>query len=514
MSLDLLLRLSSSSGNIIKMTHAEEVYTAYEAGRQLALATQDTQGSLSNAPLLATVVGTFENSFLAGAPGTHGEANVAQSKPQQFLYQKNLFNVDLGNADFYRPALLKGSDDTLHFADDTEMNSIVDRLLHVIFTNDYPGTYKLATSSPGADYTNFLSGIFNDTRSDGTSVSYNIYKRLTQTPPGNTDHKPLRRKNSSGAIQKMTDAEMRVSFGEWAKKRIIESGIGTVQLRTSAQGVPTDPGTWKAIGTATDTRQDIALNQNYTRNSQRTRISAFAGDYLTNYTRARASTFAGNYGGEFTGIYSGDYIGGNFLGDYVGNYAFNFEGNYAQNYTRDSTNTFTGNFIGNYVGNFVGNYAQNYTRTSTRTRATAFQAFFEGYAGGFFTGNFLGNYAGNFQFEFTRTSTRDSTRDSTNVFTGNFIGNYQFNFIGNYQTDYTRNSQRTRTSAYIGDYTGNYTFDFVGDYGFNFEGNYETAYIGNYSTDYLGDYTGDFIADEVAATSSTIETYTLYVRTL
>ena len=511
--MDLLIRLNDGNGNIIKMTNAEEVYTAYETGRQLALADKTTQGSLTDSPVSSALVGIFQNSFLAGAPGTHGVANVTESKPSYPLYQKNSVSVDLGNANFYRPALLKTNSD-LHFADDTEMNTVVDRMLHIIFTNDYPGTFKLATSSPGADYTSFLSGIFTDTRSDGTSVVYNIYKRLTQTPPGDTSHKPLRRKNSTGAIQKMTDAEMRVSFGEWAKKRIIESGIGTAQLRTSSQGAPTDPGTWKAVGTATDTRQDITLNQNYTRNSQRTRVSAFAGDYLTNYTRGRASTFAGNYGAEYVGVYSGDYIGGNFLGDYTGNYAFDFAGNYTQNYTRDSTTNYTGNFIGDYTGNFLGDYAQNYTRTSTRTRATAFQAFFEGYGGAFFTGNFVGNYLGNYQFNFTRTSTRNSTRDSTTIFTGNFAGNYAFDFVGEYQTNYTRNSQRTRTSNYIGEYTGDYTFDFVGEYATNFEGNYETAYIGNYSADYLGDYTGDFIADEVAGTSSTIETYTLYVRTL
>jgi hypothetical protein len=503
--MDLLIRLNDSDGNIIKMTNAEEVYTAYETGRQLALATQDTQGSLSNSPLYATVVGTFENSFLAGAPGTSGESNVAESKPQQFLYQKNLYNVDLGNANFYRPALLKTSGD-LHFADDTEMNTVADRMLHVIFTNDYPGTYKLATSSPGADYTNFLSGIFNDTRSDGTSVSYNIYKRLTLTPPGDTSHKPLRRKNSSGAIQKMTDAEMRVSFGEWAKKRIIESGIGTVQLRTSGQGVPTDPGTWKSIGTATDTRQDITLDQNYTRNSQRTRTSAFAGDYLTNFTRTRASTFAGNYGLTFTRVSEGDYVGGNFLGDYTGNYTFDFVGNYTNDYTRTRITDYTAN----YIGNFEGNYQQDYTRDSTRDSTQNFEAFYLGFSGGVFTGNFIGNFVGNYAFNFTRTS----TRDSTNIFTGNFEGNYAFDFVGEYQVEYTRNSQRTRTSNYIGNYTGDYTFDFEGNYANAFEGNYETAYIGNYLADYIGDYTGDFIADEVAATSSTIETYTLYVRTL
>jgi len=511
--MDLLIRLNDGSGNIIKMTNAEEVYTAYETGRQLALADKTTQGSLTDSPVSSALVGIFQNSFLAGAPGTHGTANVTESKPSYPLYQKNGVDVDLGNSDFYRPALLKTSGD-LHFADDTEMNTVVDRMLHIIFANDYPGTFKLATSSPGADYTSFLTNIFTDTRSDGTSVTYSIYKRLTQTPPGDTSHKPLRRKNSSGAIQKMTDAEMRVSFGEWAKKRIIESGIGTAQLRTSAQGAPTAAGTWKAVGTATDTRQDITLNQNYTRNSQRTRLSAFAGNYLTNYTRARASAFAGNYGAEYIGVYSGDYVGGNFLGDYVGNYAFNFVGEYQTDYTRDSTNNFTGNFIGNYTGNFLGNYATNYTRDSTRARAQNFQNFFLGFGGVIFTGNFTGNYTGDYEFNFTRTSTRDSTRDSTAIFTGNFVGNYAFDFAGNYEQIYTRNSQRTRTSNYIGEYTGDYTFDFVGDYTTNFEGNYETAYIGNYSADYLGDYTGDFIADEVAATSSTIETYTLYVRTL
>ena len=105
---------------------------------------------------------------------------------------------------------------------DAEVSSLVDRLNSVIFTNDYPGTYKLATSAPSGDYTEKIAGLFTDTKvnSRGNSETvntYNLYRRTAMTAA--TAIRPVALKRSSGGsgtfqgLQEMTDAEIKYTFG-------------------------------------------------------------------------------------------------------------------------------------------------------------------------------------------------------------------------------------------------------------------------------------------------------------
>lgn len=88
--------------------------------------------------------------------------------------------------------------------------------------------------------------------------------------------------------------------------------------------------------------------------------------------------------------------------------------------------------------------------------------------------------------DYTRTSTRTSLRSRSSVFSQNYT--------------------RTRTSTYLAGTS----------FSRNFAGEYTGNYIGNFSRNFIGDYTrnfeGNYAGDTIGSGSSTIETYTLYVK--
>ena len=125
----------------------------------------------------------------------------------------------------------------------------------------------------------------------------------------------------------------------------------------------------------------------------------------------------------------------------------------------------------------------------------------------------MGNY--------TRTSTRLSIRvrdyvDFTRQSVTNYIGNYS-RFSPNYggggvYLDYSRSSVGTATLSFLGDYVGNYNRTFIGDY----TGDFNRTFIGDYSRNFIGNYSRNFVGNYVGTTidtnTSTVETYTLYLR--
>ena len=391
------IKLNGSSGDIKEFTTSEENYLAYQLGLRLAAAAKNTPGSLDNiARGGQTTVGTYTDTSFDQAIGTHPQSGITTTTVNVPLYQNTGSGTETGSG-FKRPIHWNTAltPDSIQEMNDTNFNSCIDRLLSTVFTNDYPGTFKLASSAPSADYTSEISNIFSDTRTDGSIVNYSIFKRRTMTAPTAVRSIAIKRDAASSkpdnyvGLQEMTDAEITETFGERAKTRISASLIGTYQLRSSADGAPTDPGTWVSKGTATDTRQEKG-DVDYTRNSTTTSVDSFAGDYTGDFT--------GNYLGE----YAQDFVG-DFTGDFAGNYIGAVDSTRVStrnslSYTVDGPTYYTGNFTGNYVG--IADYASTSTRNSTDT--------------------FTGNYSS--------TSTRNSTDD----------------FIGNYGQDY------------VGDYTGNY----------------------------------------------------------
>ena len=540
------LKLEGTNGDLKEITTSEENYLAYQAGLHLSALDSSDVASITEVSTNNTIIGAFTDTRYDDASGTHGftDGNAPVQQTITSLYQREGVTDFAGDSAAYRyPLEFTDNSGTpeLHELDSAEVDTISDRLLSRIAVSEYPGVYKLATSAP-TGYTTYKSNVFSDNLQTGVSgTTYNIYVKNTMSAP--TAVRPVAIKRSSGltgtfqGVQEMTDAEIRYSFGSRVQSRISNSsaGIGTYQMRSSAQGAPSDTGTWSNRGTASDTRYNT-VNTDYAAAYTRTRSSNYVGNYSRNFARTFAGTFTGNFVlsfiGNYTGNYSrnfgGDYTGNyarTFVGDYIGNYARNFAGNYIGNYSRNFSAVYSRtrvtDYVGDFTGNFTGNYSRNFQADYQRTRATTY------------TGNYAGNYLGNYVGNYARAFSADYTTNFTQTFTGNFLGEYTGNYARAYSADYqrtrssayslaynrTRSStysavyQRTRTSSYAADYLRTSTTDSTRASTGVSTVTRSSAYTSTSTQDFAGNYTGNYVGTTIDTNSSTIETYTLYHRT-
>ena len=400
------LKLEGTNGDFQQYNDsAEENFLAYRAGLKLSTIANTSVSRINTSGSGDDAIGTFTNTFFADSVGDPVGSTTTEN---QIIYQKSGTASLVDSDGFRRPVAFVN--DKLQEMADSDTNILVDRLNKIIHANDYPGTYKLATSAPSGDYAAAHSNVFTDTRADGNTVNYSIWKRTAMSAPSTVKYVRLKGTPqdeglSFSGIQEATLSQIGYSLGKIAQNRIMATSIGSYLLRTGTQGAPTVTGTWVAKGTATDTKQTTA-DANYTRNSQRDSTVTYEGNY------------EGNYVGAFT-----DYLGAftrdstrnsqrnstdDFIGNYTGNYDAVFDG---AAFTRNSTDDFVGNYTGNYDGAYDG---AAFTRNSTQD----------------FLGNYTGQYTGNYEGA-------DSTRNSTDDFVGNYTGNYTGNYDG---ADSTRDS--------------------------------------------------------------------------
>ena len=387
MAYEPLIRDSNGSGEVALRVASttEENYLAYQMGLYLADSSNIPNALVTTNPTNGTAIGSHSNTYYNAILGQHGFTAQDITTETVTLYQKNSI-LDESNADYRRPVehSLADGQTQIREHDSDDMDGLTNRLLSRAFTSDYPGTMKLATSTPAGGYT-FVQEAFRDTRANNDSDVniYNLYKRTSMSAPDTI--RPFHIKRSGGrtgtyeGLQALTDAQIKESFGARARHLISPStsSIGSYQFRTAIQGPPTDPGTWVAKGTASDTT-NTATERNYTRNCQVTRFTNFTG------------TFTGDYTGTFIEIL-------NYTGDFIRDFTGNFSGNFISN---------TGVYETNYTGNYVGDYIESYTGTFTET----------------FIGNYLRDFTGNFLgTDYTGDFVRDFTGDFTPTYTGNFI---------------------------------------------------------------------------------------------
>jgi len=526
------VKIDNSNGDLTAFQEIDERYLAYEAGLHLSLTDSSSIGSIAANSLGATGIGAFTNTIQTTPVG--GTALDIQQDVNVYNYHIKDGAQDKTNSNFRG---LVGWEDSaggvnsLKEFDDNELYVLANRLSKTIIENEYPGTYRVASSSPGADWTIYKANAFVDTRIDGTSTSYNFYIRTTgqSSNAPTTTHLPASLKRSGGnggtyqGIQRLNQTQLRETLGEKVKQIIAQGGVGRYQIRSATEGAPVG-GTWVSLGNVSDTRQEVAQG-GYTS----AYAAAFEGNYTNAYlldvpyTSVRTATdvedYTAEYTGDFTSTSTANYIS-DFIGDYSGlinyqtestaAYTAAFTGNYTsiRNYVTTSASNSVANFTGNYVGNyiasvnyvkgsdFVGDYAGavSYQRNSTATVAETYtrnrtQVAIENY-----TGNFAGNYLRDVDFQSTRTATS--------------VGDYVGNFVGNYlrDIDYQRNSTATYAGDYVGDYVrdidyqknstatyaGNYVGDYVRDVDFQstrvsyYSGNYTGA--ANYTANYVGNY--------------------------
>lgn len=426
------LKIKDNDGNIQELTSADENYVAYQIGLHLSVGDSAEVGSL-NRITQGTNIGAFSNTFFNEAVGTHPSTAISTGTTTTTLYQTTGTAAET-DSDTFSPLMWQDSASTTGFQQmpTADLNAAVDSYLTKIFTNEYPGSYRLAVSAPSSDWTAQQTA-FTDTRTDGTSVVSKFWKRTGGTEP--TAAVPIYVSDSAGGsgikLTGMTERKIKFSFGQRAKTRIMASGIGTHQLRSATDGAPTATGTWVARGTATDTKQQTA-QQNFTRDStsnfQQNYTRLYTSNYATNYTKIYQITYQNQYTSNYTKSYTQAYQNEFSLTNYTASYATTFTAPYQKEFDAgyESTQyllTFAGTYDPNYIRNFVGNFASGFAGTAFNT----------GFAGSAYQGTYTGNYVPNY------------LRNFANTFQGAFVG-----------PTYNRNYTRNYTSNYVRNYTGNF----------------------------------------------------------
>lgn len=553
---DIPLKIKDVDGNLQRFSTSEENYLAYQMGLGLAERSDSDVSALTLNSSGATEVGSYTNTFYTDPVGTHpGSSITAPSSITTTLYQVN-GNADSSGSDWRIPVGFQEADKSFREMNDSDFDSLMSRLLTTYTTNDYPGVYKLDSDGfSDSDWDVHLSSVFSDTQTDGTTVDYNIFQRQSITPPSTVSPVFVRRSagrsgSYDGGVQEFTDPQIKYTFAQKAKTLTMSNGIGTYQLRSSAQGAPSDPGTWVSKGIAIDTRKEVS-DSNFTQSYASDYTGDFSGSSTTEYAAQFTTNYSGlytkQYGGTYTGSYAGVYGGlldKSYVGDYVGVRAFagartfsvtvpaQYLGTVSQQFTgfflRQYTRQFTAFFVKSYVATFSGAYKRegsSYTASYRGSIPGPSFAFFPGpsytatlsYIGEFssfyvrwYTRQFSANFSGAVAKQYTGISQALYTGTTTNFYTGIRFFSGSRNFTGTYTGQFTR----SYGGSFSGSFSGQFSSQYLGTYARQYTAQYAQQYLGSYTGSYSGAiYATQYAGQTIQSSSSTIETYTLYVRT-
>ncbi len=418
----------------------------------------------------------------------------------------------------------------LQIMTDAEMDYCVDIILkHFANTNSGLGTVNI----DGATGTSI--GTFVDTSRSGsvgdhpvadspTTVTTYTFKQDITTTATEVITQPI--EHSTSGIRQQNDTQLNASIISRALANCVATGIGSYALQPSSPS-----GTWTSIGTITNsvigatntstlwrktggtaptTVRPLKYQtspsksfkqmtdpeiQGFTNRFRNRIISTGIGTYKLQATAPSPGTwtttgaafddtrnalanisYTGSYGGSFTSSYAGSYVGSysrSFAGSYSGSYSSGYTGSYSGTYTR----VFSGAYTGFYTGSFTGSY----TRTRSQGFTGSYQAVFGSYLGPSYTGTYTAFFTGFYSGAYTR------------AFTGFYTGNYTGSFTGSYAGTYTR--------SFTGSYAGSYTGSFSG------------SYAGSYSSTFGGAYAGNYTGTTIQASTDTVSTVSLWVRT-
>ena len=497
------LKIKDGSGNIQEMTTSDENYIAYQMGLHLAGAGTTEPGSLNKAAS-GTAVGSYDNTFFNEPVGTHPSTSISTGTTTTNIHQTTGTAAET-NANIKTPLqwVDVGGEVGFKTMPSAALDAAVDRYLSTIFTGEYPGSYRIATAAPSSDWSIAINSAVTDTRTDGTSVPYHIYKRQTMTAPATK--RPLYDRDGDGQnIKAMSDDQIKWSFGQRAKTRMSSTAIGTFQLRNSSQGAPTDTGTWVAKGVALDTKQTtsegnfqststLAFNTTYTRGY----VNAFSTNYISttdiDYQSTKAINYTNTYEGSFANIqsesfnrpydkaYTQGYIKSYTTG-YTGTYNKVYLGTYDNTFTTDYQSTKAINYVGTYSGAFNASYTTGYDRDFSANYTTTY------------TGAYDTAYNKNVNYDNTFDRLYSATYVQTSTFTQGYIGTYSIVYTRGDIALYTNTYEGTRSyegiRSYLGSYTGTYTRNIT------YTRLLQNTYTGpatNYNTNYAAAGTSTFI---------------------
>ena len=529
----------SASADFVQFSSTEENYLAYQAGLHLASGDSSDVGSLAlNVHGTENTIGNLTDTSYDQAVGTGGDNVSLTFSTTTTPVRQTKGTLTPSGSNNRLPVMFRDSDGqtVIREMNDSDMSVMLDRINTRIFTSDYPGTYKLATSTPAGGYTLDVANVTTDTRTDGTSTPYNLYRRTSMTAP--TKVLPFSIKRSSGAtgtyqgLQLMSDDQVKYSIGTRLQNKISSTtnGVGSYKIYSSAAGNPTSnglSGTWTAKGTATDTRQAI-VDANYTRGRVSTYARLRTSTYSADYQRTRNSAFSrssnvartSTYTATYTKTRVSTYTVSGFLGNFIGNYSSETDKEYTRTTSADIA------YAGNYGNTFTANYSRLFEYTGNFGSSVRSSTVVTAYTGNY-TNTFIGNYTrqaqyiGNYTGDFLDNYTRDRQAIAGANYSRNFTGDYSRNYLRNRDSNYSRDYIRTSLLSFEGNYQRNRVENFTGDYTRNFSRNFTTGYLRtsiatmNYQYEYTrgrqkgGDltvYSGDYIGIQNYTRHSTTST--------
>ena len=538
---DLSLKLQGTNGDLQEFDSDGNKYLAYQAGLRLAESAKTEVAAITDASSGNQTVGAFTDLRFNQVPGTHG--GLTMTVTTTTLYQTEGIAPET-DSDIRNPIHYTDSDvPEIHEMSSTEIDSLADKLNLILFANDYPGTYQLGSSAPSGDYDTHLSAVFTDTRTDEdagdpttvTVNTYNIYQRQTMTAPTKINAMTVKRSGGRTGtfqgLQAMTDRQIKYSMGQRCKTRIMNGayGVGTYRLRSATQGAPSESGTWVAKGTAVDTRHTIT-DTNYTQDFVGTFGQTFEQNFTQDFVGTFETTFTGTFESDFTGTFETNYTTSTFESDFVGTFETDYVGNpdieYVGAYIGNPNIDYIGNPDINYVGNPAINYVGNPDITYTGNPAINYIRYnyaWGNYGAVTYTGpNYVGNpainYVGNPNINYIGNPNINYIGNPNISYIGNPDIEYIGNYIGNPDITYSGTFESTYTGGFVGDFIGTFETDYTGTFESDFVGTFESTYtgdfIGTFSQIFESTFTGDFIGSLINAGTETIETYTLYVRTV
>jgi len=422
--------------------------------------------------LSGTAIGTFADTDRTEATGTHPATGATATVT---YYAKQITATDTGTIT-NRPL---GYDTSIRQLSDSMINTdIIDKVITAMVTESTytAGQYRLAGTAPSggtwtARYT--ITDVAN-----GGNTTYYIWQKTAATSSPNGDLLPLKA-FSGGSVKQMSDTEIQEMI-PYFRNRIISTNVGTYKLQASS---PVG-GTWVNMGSASDTREQVA-SVNYTGSYGGTRTYsnvAYSGT-RTYSNAAYTSTFAG----------SRTYASG--VGQYAGSRTYS-NTSYTSSFAGSRTNTYSGSRT--YTGSYITNFAGTRPYAGSRTYSATYILYYGGFVGGSFAGS--------------RTYSTNYVSASQN-FAGSFAGTRTYSnaaYSGSYSGTYVSApyaGSRTYSASYAGSrtYSGTYSSTYAGS----------RTYTGSYSGSrtYTGSYSGTYAGDTIQATKDTVSTVSLWIRT-
>ena len=457
--------LQTMSNAEVKNYIANKITVGFAGAASNGSNTADLNIDTANA-LSGTAIGTFVDTDRNEATGTHPATGATTTVT---YYAKQITANDAGTIT-NRP--LQYDTAIQQMTDAQIRNDIIDQAVTAMVTeSEYTaGQYRLAGTAPsGGTWTSryTITDVAN-----GGNTTYYIWQKTAATTSPNADLRPLKT-YSGNNVKQMTDAEIQEMI-PYFRNRIISTSIGTYKIQASSPS----PGTWVSMGSASDTREQVA-SVNYTGAYSGTRTYSNVG-----YAGTRTYTPAG-YANTFAGTRT------------YSNVAYGGSRTYSTSYTTEFAGTRPYSGSRTYTGSYTTNFAGTRSFAGSRSYSGSYVLYYGGFVGGTFAGsrtysnagyvsastNFTGSFSG------TRTYSNAGYVSASTNFTGSFAGSRSYS--GNYS------GSRTYTGSYANSFAGSRT--------------YTGAYAG--SRTYTGSYSGTYAGDTIQATKDTVSTVSLWIRT-